>query len=55
MTYDFSGGDAADKVVREAAAAAAAGGTFSITADEGGMESHVVWMSAVTVFGNNKR
>lgn len=42
MTYDFSGGDAAGKVVREAAAAAE--GTSSITGDEGGMESHVVWM-----------
>lgn len=49
MTYDFSGGDAADKVVREAAAAAAEG-TSSITGDEGGMESHVVWMSPITVF-----
>lgn len=39
MTYDFSGGDAADKVVHEAAAAAE--GTSSITRDEGGRESHV--------------
>lgn len=48
MTFDFSGGDAADKVVREAAATAAEG-TSSITGDEGGMESHVVWMSPISM------